>query len=185
MGQNPCMGIDVAFFSAPSDAVAAEAERRPGGPLGWPARVGTRQAGWFRKEVVFEEAGAAFDGFAARGYDGVVNMGTLEELLTGVAYDRLEKDPRWGGEVSDDEPAENCGVLSVTDTLRDALAAAPEGTLEAIVGSWAQTEELAPQDDDAPTRDDLNRHLVFLHQLRDLAVRARDTGHHLYWYFQM
>jgi hypothetical protein len=50
-------------------------------------QVGTRNTGcWFRKEAVFEEAGAAFDGFAARGYDGVVNMGTLEALLTGVPY---------------------------------------------------------------------------------------------------
>lgn len=149
-------------------------------------QVGTRNTGcWFRKEAVFEEAGAAFDGFAARGYDGVVNMGTLEALLTGVPYERLEKDPRWGGEVSDDEPPGNCGVLSVTDTLRDALAAAPDGALGTIVGPWAQTEELAPQDGNAPTRDDLDRHLAFLHELRDLAVRARDTGHHVSWYFQM
>lgn len=178
------MGIDVAFFSALSDAAAAEAERRPGGPLGWPVQVGTRKTGWLRKEAVIEEAGAAFDGFAARGYDGVVNMGKLEELLTGAPYDRLEEDPRWGGEISDDDPPEDCGVLSVTDTLRDALAAAPEGALENIVGAWAQTEELAPQDGEGPTRDDLDRHLAFLHQLRDLAARAHDTGHHLYWYFQ-
>jgi len=179
------MGMDVAFFSAPSDAAAAEAERRPGAPLGWPVQVGTRKAGWFRKEAVLEEAGAAFDGFAARGYDGVVNMGTLEELLTGVPYDRLGEDPRWGGEVSDGEAPENCGVLSLTDTLRDALATAPDGLLEEIVGSWAQTEELAPKDGGAPTRDDLDAHLNFLHELRDLAVRAYTNGHHLYWYFQV
>lgn len=185
MRQNPCMGIDVAFFSAANDGEAAQAERRPGGPLGWPVQVGTQKTGWFRKEAVFEEAGAAFDGFAARGYDGIVNMSTLEELLTGVPYDRLEQDPRWGGEVSEDPAPENCGVVSVTDTLRDALAAASEETLETIVSAWAQTEELAPDDGGAPTEADLDQHLTFLKKLRNLAARAHGRGHHLYWYFRM
>ncbi|MCA1782952.1 MAG: hypothetical protein ABR500_01265 [Dermatophilaceae bacterium] len=178
------MGIDVAF-SAANDAAAAEAEVRPGGPLGWPVQVGTRKVGWSRKEAVFEEAGAAFDGFATRGYDGVANMGTLEELLTGVPYDGLDQDPRWGGQVSDDEAPENCGVLCLTDTLRDFLAAAPEGALETIVGSWAETEELASHDGAAQTQADLDDHLTFLQMLRDLAARAHDKGHHLYWYFEM
>ena len=182
MPHTPCMSLPVAFFSAPDDDAAAHAERRPGGPLGWPVETGTRRAGLFRREPVIEAAGPAFDGFAAFGYDGAVTLGTLEALLTGVPYSSLEENPRWGGTVSDEGP-EDCGVLTVTDSLRDALAAADDETLKAVVGAWATTDELAPFDGDAPSREDLDGHLGFLRALRDLAARARNDGHRLYWYF--
>lgn len=185
MEDNPRMSIDVALFSAVDDVSAAAAERRPGGPLGWPVQVGVRKLGVFRREPIVEAAGPAFDGFAARGYDGAVNMGTLEELLTGTPYDSLATDPRWGGSLADDDAPEGCGALTLTQTLRDALAETDDRTLEAIVRTWASTEELRPPDDGSPTQEDLDDHLTFLKALRNLAVRAKDNGHQLYWYFML
>jgi len=179
------MSIAVAFFSAPDDASASEAERRPGGPLGWPVQIGTRKVGLFRKEPVVEAAAPAYDGFPAHGYDGAVNMGTLEELLTGAPYGSLENDPRWGGRASEDEAPENCGVLTLTDTLRDAFANADDQALESIVKAWARTEELAPFDGSGPSEEDVEQHLKVLMMLRDLGVRAQARGQHLYWYFEM
>jgi hypothetical protein len=75
-------------------------------------------------------------------------------------------------------------VCSLTDTLRDALTAASEGTLKTIVSAWAQTEELVPGDGGIPQAD-LDQHLAFLKKLRNLAARAHGRGHHLYWYFRM
>ncbi len=60
----------------------------------------------------------------------------------------------------------------MTDTLRDALAAAPDGALGRIAFSWVEIEELAPHDGGAPTQADLDDHLTFLKMLRDLAASA-------------
>jgi hypothetical protein len=56
---------------APDDRTAGAAAEPSGGPLGWPTAVGARQLGWFRRELIMEELGPAFDGFALRGYDPV------------------------------------------------------------------------------------------------------------------
>jgi len=177
------VSITVAFFLAADDDEAAEAEARPGGPLGWPVEVGVRKAGLFRREPIIEELGPAYDGFAARGYDGVVNMGTLEELLTGRPYADLEEDPRWGWSVSDDPATEEDGALTITDSLRDALAATSDSKLAEVVLPWASTEELGPRGGGDPTLEDLAGHLVFLTELRDLAVRGKAADKRLYWYF--
>lgn len=177
------MSLTVAFFRAPSDEAAAEAERRPGGPLGWPVEVGTRKVGLFKKEPVVEELGPAFDGFAARGYDPQVTMGTLEEFVTGRPYEDVEADPRWGAGVSEFSDEVAGDVVTLTESLRDAMASADDATLERVVGQWALTEELAPPDGRSPAREDVEAHLAFLKQLRDLAVRAVRVGEQLYWYY--
>ncbi|MEI2650152.1 MAG: hypothetical protein V9G15_14345 [Dermatophilaceae bacterium] len=48
---------------------------------------------------------------------------------------------------------------------------------------WAETEELAPPDGSIPTPEEIDGHVAFLTQLRDLAVRARGQQHQLYGYF--
>lgn len=181
--QSRGMGIDVAFFSAPDDEAAQDAERRPGGPLGWPQVTGHRKTGLFRKEPVLTELGPAYDGFAARGYDPVVHMGTLEELLTGRAFDTIMDDPRAGGSAGDGNDApESNSVVTITDSLRDALASADDDRLAEVVVPWSRTEELQhPGWEDVGVAD----HLAFLRDLRDVAVRARAAGHRLYCYFAL
>ena len=172
------MGIDLAYFTAPDDASAAAAEARPGGPLGWPVVTGTRKTGLFRKEPVVETLGPAYEGFSARGYDPLVALGTLEALLRGVEYDSLEGDPRWGGSPGTDDPAEGRAVLTVTDSLRDALSSTSDESLRLTAQQWAATEELSAWE--GVTVDD---HVLFLQQLRALSGTAAAGGHHLYCYF--
>ena len=175
------MGIDLAFFAARDDESALEAGRRLGGPLGWPLVTGQRKAGLFRKEPIVTELGPAFDGFPARGYDPIVNMGTLEELLTGRDYEAIVEDPRSGGSPGDgDQAHEDHGVITLTDSLRDALADADDARLAELVGPWSQTEELQQPGWENVTQDE---HLEFLRSMRGLARRAKDAGHRLYCYF--
>ena len=144
--------------------------------------TGSRKTGIFRKEPIVETLGPAFDGFHARGYDPMVNMGTLEALLRGVEYESLQDDPRWGGSPTDDEPNEDRGVITLTDTLRDALASASDNDLRRAAEAWSDTEELRqPGWEDVAVED----HVEFLKRLRQLSVAARDRGDHLYCYFEL
>ena len=173
------MGADQVYFAAAGDTEAAEALIRPGGPLGWPEVVGHRRVGFLRKEPVVTELGPAYDGFAVDGYDPVVSMGTLEALLTGRSYDAVAEHPRQGGTVSPDPP-EGRLVVTLTDTLRDALASADDDRLADVARAWGETEELADGDrGPAPA----GAHLEFLRRLRALARRATDSGQSLYCYW--
>jgi len=137
-----------------------------------------------RREPVIAELGAAFDGFAARGYDPVVNMGTLEELLTGRDHEAVMTDERSGGSPANDEIApEGHGVITLTDSLRDALAEADDLRLGEVVGPWSRTEELQQPGWRDTTEAE---HLEFLRTLRGLAQRASAAGgHRLYYYFAL
>ncbi len=187
------MGIDVVFHSAPDDETAAAAQRAPGGPLGWsrPAPAPSRR--WWRRSATVvqqhqpqgEDPWPVCDGFLTRGYDGVVTMGTLEELLTGRPYDDLERDPRWGGPLGHPSPDDDRGGGTLTTTLREARAEADAAQLAYVVDPWAHTEELRPPDGGAVHELDVAAHLEFLHSLRDLARRAKACDHHLYWYFEL
>ena len=177
------MSMEVAFFAAADDEAALLAERRRGGPLGWPEVTGHRKAGLFRKEPITEELGPAFDGFAARGYDPVVNMGRLEELLTGRPFELIMEDARSGGTPGGDEGApEDRGVLTLTDSLRDVLAETDDARLTEVVAAWMQTEELAQ-----PWWQDVTQaeHVYFVRSLRDLAHRTVAAGARLYCYYAL
>ncbi len=174
------MGIDHTYFAAPGDGDAAAAAARPGGPLGRPAVTGTRRTGLFRREPVTVELGPAWPGFTTRGWEPTVLMGTLEELLTGRPYDDVAADPRFaaspGSDLDDD------GVVTLTDTLRDALAATSDQRLTEVAGSWSRTEELQQTGwEDTP----LEEHVGFLHQLRALARDALTDGHRLYCHVEL
>jgi hypothetical protein len=177
------MGMEVAFFAAEDDHAAAEAEHRVGGPLARPAAVSVRQDGGSRSKLMVKDPGPAFDGFASRWYDAVT-MGTLEELLTGTTYCELEKDTRFAATITNDSPDDeppNRGVLSLTHTLRDALAAVDDDRLAALVGPWTATDEFGYGWQDTTPED----HLAFLRRLRELARTAQDRDHGLYWYFAL
>ena len=176
------MGIDYAYFVAPNDATAAEAESRKGGPLGWRQIVGHRKVGLLKKEPVFEELGPAYDGFATRGYEPVVVLARLEALLTGTTADAVLADPRSGGSPTDAEPPPDGAVLTLTDSLRDALVAASDSEIREAVKSWMQTEEVQILSEEEGSFDD---HLAFVSRLRDLARRAAERGERLYCYYEV
>ena len=173
--------MQMAYFSAQDDAAAAEAEARAGGPLGWPVITAYRRVGLLRREPVLEALGPAYDGFETRGYDPMVTMGILESLLSGIRYEELEGDAQWGGSPTESETLDGVGVMTLTDSLRDALAAATDADLNRVAEPWSRTEELSGIGWDGATVAD---HLHFLEQLRDLARAASPRGHHLYCYFE-
>ncbi|WP_176445558.1 hypothetical protein [Blastococcus mobilis] len=185
-GQGVGMGMDLAYFTVPGDADATEAGARPGGPLGWPYVTGQRRVGLFRREPMMAELGPACPGFTARGYEPTVLLATLEQLLTGRPFDEVTADPRWGADPSPDADEDKSrGVVSLTDSLRDALAAVSDAQLAEVAGRWSRTEELQ-QDGwkDVSVED----HAEFLRRLRDLARQATTAGHHLhhlYCYYEL
>jgi hypothetical protein len=106
------MGALFDYFAADSDEQAASTIDRLGGPAA-------------------DEPGGAFDTVAVKGIDPVVQLGTLEELLTGRPYDAVVADPRSGHALAVHDGGERV-VLTVTDSLTDALAAAtPDRLAEA------------------------------------------------------
>jgi hypothetical protein len=112
-----------------------------------------------------------------------VTLGTLEELLTGRPYDEIAADPRCGAAVLDGEPPDpDRGVVTLTDSLRDALAGADDERLAAVVQLWSRSEELSDPDGDELIHEE---HMTFLRPLRDLAASALAKGQHLYCCWQV
>ncbi|MFF5084968.1 hypothetical protein ACFY36_48680 [Actinoplanes sp. NPDC000266] len=109
----------------------------------------------------------------AKGVDPVVNLGRLEAFLTGLPYDEVVARDRQGKAVSAGDTEQI--IVAVTDSLRDALAAATPGALEDAGARLAATEELAGSDPAGVTD--------FLRRLAGLAGRA--DGWHLYCYWAL
>ncbi|QLQ38057.1 hypothetical protein [Micromonospora robiginosa] len=114
------MGILCDYFSAPTDEAAATAADVPGGP---------RAA-----------SDPGFEVVELKGIEPVVQLGTLEAILTGVDYDVVTRNPRQGHAVAVRHDGEVL-VISLTDELRGALADAEEGRLREVAVSWSETEE--------------------------------------------
>jgi hypothetical protein len=107
----------------------------------WPVVVGTRRVGLLRKEPITESLGPAVEGFAARGYDPIVTMGTLEALLRDVAYESLEADSRWGSTRGGGDDHRQPGIAVISAKLvagRRAPAGAPSGHTVSCIspGCW-------------------------------------------------
>ncbi|MFJ2083726.1 hypothetical protein ACI2KV_20220 [Micromonospora chokoriensis] len=109
---------------------------------------------------------------AVKGVDPVVQMGTLEELLTGVDVDAIFARPRCAMEVAVRDGGERL-VLSLTDELQQALVECTSERLSAVAVSWSQTEEFRGQVDPDVIA-------AFLGELSLLARHASDRGHRLY-----
>lgn len=100
------MGVLFDYFAAASDEEAATVVDRVGGP-GSQATMITlpegRQRGIFRRKRPAPEPAlgadpdlVVHDTLSVKGIDPVVQLGTLEELLTGRPYDEVVDDPRSG-----------------------------------------------------------------------------------------
>ncbi|MFD7875847.1 hypothetical protein ACFV5G_17380 [Streptomyces sp. NPDC059766] len=92
-----------------------------------------------------DSMGDLFGTLGLKGADPYLILGTIEAHLTGVSEEQVEADPRFCALLND---AEHDGpwLVSLTDTLRDALAAAtPERLLEAAT-AWTHTEDGGGED---------------------------------------
>ena len=180
------MGVLFDYFSAPSDEAAASTIDRVGGPgsqavLASPPAMLTKRRGLFGRkpsepvqEPQFTEDVSLplFDTLAVKGIDPLVQLGTLEELLTGRPYDDVVEDPRSGKDLASRNGGEVL-VLTITDTLTAALLSASDERLAGVAVPWSQTEEFWGQGDPADLAD-------FLRDLAALARRADAAGHKLY-----
>lgn len=145
------MGVLTDYFIAGSDAEAAGALKAVGGP---------EQAGLTTLQL--------------KGVDPVVNLATLEGILTGA-------DPMVIiGEDADpvaDGGSDGPWILRVRPTLVTALRAADAGKLPEVAADWAATEEFEGTDP-----QDL---LDVLRDLARLADRSRDENKSLYCWMSL
>lgn len=138
------MGVLCDYFAAASDGEAAAVIDATGGP----------------------GAGSLH----GNGIDPVVQMGTLEELLTGRDFEEiLDGD----GEVIADRDGGQRLVVRLSTDVTEALAGASDERLAEVAVPWSQTEEFWGEGDPD----------VLAGFLRDLAALARDArgrGQRLY-----
>jgi len=151
----PCQNLRVPlieYFTASTDADAARVLPGSGGP-----------------------AALGFDTVPAKGIDPAVVLGNLESIVTGRPYDEVMAASRQCHLLTDGE-AETL-VVTVTDTMRDALATAAAERLRQAAEPWAATDELAGA---APAvlADVLT-------QFAALSRRAVDRDHHLYCWWAL
>jgi hypothetical protein len=109
----------------------------------------------------------------SRRIDPDIALVQLEKILTGRPYGEVRADPRRAALIGPARHEEIDGnvVLSVTDTLRDALASLEMSALPEVARRWASAEF------DATAQDSLASFLV---ALTDLARRAVSDGNRLY-----
>ncbi len=140
------------YFTAPSDTDAARVHLGSGGP-----------------------ATLGFDTVSAKGIDPAVALGNLESIMTDRPYEEVVNRSRQCDLLTDDE--EDALVVTVTDTLRDALAAAHDERRRHTAEQWAATEELAHTTPEMLAD--------FLGQFATLASSASERGHHHYCWWAL
>ena len=112
-----------------------------------------------------------FDTAEFKGIDPVVNLGTLEPILTGVDHDVITAETNHGRLVAQRDD-EGPWVISVSAALQAALATAESDQLTRADIPWTKTEEFqraAPQS-----------MLWVIEELADLARRATAKSERLY-----
>jgi hypothetical protein len=145
------MGVLFGYFAATSDESAAAVIDLPGGPGKSPDVLAT---------VDVDDV------------DPVVQIGTLEALLTDAAYSEVIGKPRQGHPVAIRDGGERL-VLTLTDELRNALADARKDRLRDVAIRWAATDEFGNQAKPETLAE-------VLAALAGLATVARDRNSHLY-----
>lgn len=113
-----------------------------------------------------------FDVLDVRGIEPTVQLATLEALLRGIDYELVAADPRQSALLSDPQDEERW-VVTLSDTLRDALANADTEQLAGVAIAWSATEEFRGHGDADLLSDFLNR-------FAELARTARGRGQRLY-----
>jgi len=139
------VGVLYDYFAAPDDAAAGA--------------------------VADEGPADAFDTVATK-IDCVVELAYVEELLGGRSLDEQLDDPRAGGLVEQLGEGDHL-VLTISDEMQTALAAAPDTELSRVAREWAKVEEFHGVADPAGLES-------VLRELCALARNARDAKHGLY-----
>jgi len=175
------MGVLFDYFSAATDEEAGAVLDRPGGPgsdeVIVPKAEPKRGIFGLKRRPAAPAIDAApeqfrYDVVSVTDIDPVVQLGTLEELLTGRAYDDIVDDARSGHAVAIRDGGERL-VLTLTDSLSAALANASNDFLEQVAGPWSETEEFWDAADPRVLAD-------FLKELSGLARRAAESRNRLY-----
>ncbi|OHV39112.1 MULTISPECIES: hypothetical protein [Pseudofrankia] len=136
------------YFSAPDDATALRVLDQLGGP-----------------DPVL------FDALDLKNLDPHLAVGSLEAVLTGCTHEEVRHRPRFCQLISSPDD-EGQWVVTVTDSLRDALAAVVPEDLPELAFAWSDDyghPGLTPEGA-----------LAVLLQLAALASRAHSAGDHLY-----
>lgn len=172
------MGVFFDYFSAPDDQVAGSVIDREGGPIA-PDPSDEPQAP--RGLLRLRRGGSsgrrgtgsrAFDGVDGKGIDPMVQLATLESLLTGRDADEILEDPLHSRLVETRDEGTRA-VVAVSPRLVAVLVAAEVAELDRVAVPWSQTEEFWG----AATPGELR---PFLHQLAGLARRAAAADLRLY-----
>jgi hypothetical protein len=162
------MGVLFDYFSAASDEAAADAIDLLGGP-GVPVRASDPGLAG----VPGKTSGLPpFDTVFAKDVDPLVQLGTLEALLTGREYELIVAGSRAGHTLAIRDGGERT-VVTLTDQLQAALAAADHEQLASVAVPWSQTDEFWGRGDP----EDL---ASLLSELAALARRARDRDERMY-----
>lgn len=143
------VGILCDYFAAPDDDVAVSVLGVEGGPS--------------------RAAPPGFETVTLTNIEPVVNMQTLEELLTKRSAEEIAENPRQGKVLVVES---STGIVTITAELQTALAAANQATLNKVAVAWAETDEL-----DGCDPHDLADALA---ELAALARSASAHGHQLY-----
>lgn len=166
------MGLLCDYFVAPTDDDAAGTVDLVGGPGAAVAAAPDPRGLLYRTgRPATTATDPAFPTVPGNGVEPVVQMGTLEALLTGRTFDEVlesaRRDPvalRDGGERL---------VLRLNDPLADALATASDDRLAEVAGPWSRTDEFWGDADPATLAS-------FLLDLAALARGGRERGEALY-----
>jgi len=167
------------YFGAPSDAAAADlVQAGPGGPLPVSPplqealRTRDREALRLAMRPKVRSSGSGVLVLATTGIDPVIQMSTLEALLTGEHYDVISRRPRAGHVIAERGQGQAL-VVTLTDELQAALAATPRDQIVAAAAPWSHDEEWHG-------RADPEALSYFLVELADLARQAGQRGERLY-----
>jgi hypothetical protein len=186
------VGVLCDYFAAGSDAEAAGVVDRPGGPAapaapGGPAAPASderrsapdgpavsigRQAAQSPEPVATDPRRPLLDTVSGWKIDPVVQLATMQEILTGRPYDEIVAEPRSGRDLVVRDGGARL-VLTLPDSLLPALADASDERLAETAVLWAHTEEFWGEGDPRLLS-------VFLGELAALARRARSRNQRLY-----
>ncbi|MEU7359002.1 MULTISPECIES: hypothetical protein [Streptomyces] len=143
------------YFSAADDRAAVAVLQTPGGP------------GQAELDVVF-----------LKNIDPVVAIARLEAIMTGCTREEAGERPRSGQLLSEPEDGPPF-VVSLSDTLVDALATATRDDLAGFAEPWSMTDELRQ------TGVGIEDTTAVLENLAGLAQRARASDQRLYCWWAL
>jgi len=175
------MGLLCDYFAAPSDASAAATIDRDGGPGSLPAPPPPqRRSVLFRRRLVSDDDPGSVEVYPTvelSGIDPVVQMGTLEALLTGRTYDDVVEAQSADPVIAVRNEGERL-VVKLSDGLAVALASASDDDLVRVADPWSKTEEFWGGGDPVMLA-------AVLREMAGLARAAVSRNHSLYCWLSL